>query len=172
MMFFIHHVQTYSNVNNKGREMCDFANSFDHLLVIDECSLDSLKCSFEAKVNELNEKYPKTKPIAFSCGHLDGTCGQFSVKVENDEYRPVCFISYSAVRGFYSFGEGVHQHALAVPGKCSECGCTDDDPCYNPDYGTCSWANEEHTLCSHCADTIIANDPATEHCINTKGGHK
>ena len=64
-MFFIHHVQTYSNVNKKGQEMCEFASSFDRLLIVDECSLDSLKCSFETKVEELNKKFPKTKVITF-----------------------------------------------------------------------------------------------------------
>lgn len=172
MMYFIHHVQVYSTVNKKGREMCDFATSFDHLLITDECALDSLKCCLEAKVNELNKKYPKTKPIKFNGGNLDTSCGQFSVTVENDEYHSICFISYSTVRGYYRFGEGMHSHALAVFGKCSVCGCTDDDPCYHPDYGTCSWANEEHTICSHCADPQIANDSVTEHCINSKGGGK
>ncbi|MFR7808778.1 MAG: hypothetical protein ACLU4N_05595 [Butyricimonas faecihominis] len=48
-------------MNKKGQEMCEFASSFDRLLITDECSLDSLKCSFETKVEELNKKYPKTK---------------------------------------------------------------------------------------------------------------
>ena len=104
-MFFIHHVQTYSNVNKKGQEMCEFASSFDRLLIT-ECSLDSLKCSFETKVEELNKKYPKTKTITFSRGHLDAHGGQFSVKVGHDDCQPVCSVSFSPVRGYYSFGEG------------------------------------------------------------------
>lgn len=107
MMFFIHHVQTYSNVNKKGQEMCEFASSFDRLLITDECSLDALKCSFETKVEELNKKYPKTKTITFSRGHLDAHGGQFSVKVGHDDYQPICSVSFSPVRGYYSFGEGV-----------------------------------------------------------------
>jgi hypothetical protein len=109
MMFFIHHVQTYSNVNKKGQEMCEFALSFDRLLISDECSLDSLKCSFETKVEELNKKYPKTKTITFSRGHLDAHGGQFSVKVGHDDYQPVCSVSFSPVRGHYSFGEGTRE---------------------------------------------------------------
>lgn len=61
MMFFIHHVQTYKNVNRKGQEMCEFAQAYDRILVQDECAMDSLKCEFEKVVKELNEKYPNQK---------------------------------------------------------------------------------------------------------------
>ena len=52
-------------------------------------------------------------------------------------------------------------------GVCKKCGCTDDDPCFNPIYGTCWWVDDSHTLCSHCADVVIAMDPETKHCINS-----
>ena len=54
-------------------------------------------------------------------------------------------------------------------GVCKVCGCTENDPCYHPDWGCCWWADETHELCSHCADAEIANDPCTQHCINSKG---
>lgn len=60
------------------------------------------------------------------------------------------------------------EKASVVPGVCRVCGCTENDPCYHPDYGTCWWADEEHTLCSHCAEKRIAEDPLTAHCVNTK----
>lgn len=52
-------------------------------------------------------------------------------------------------------------------GVCKVCGCTEKDPCYHPEYGFCWWANDNHDLCSHCAE--IGKDPATVHCVNTKG---
>lgn len=52
-------------------------------------------------------------------------------------------------------------------GVCKICGCTDNDPCYHPDYGNCWWVDDTHELCSHCADPEIAEDPATVHCINS-----
>ena len=52
-------------------------------------------------------------------------------------------------------------------GVCRICGCTDDNPCYNPNVGHCWWADESHTICSHCADKAIADDPETKHCINS-----
>ena len=54
-------------------------------------------------------------------------------------------------------------------GICKICGCTDKDPCHNPVYGMCWWVDDTHELCSHCADKDIADDPATQHCINTNG---
>lgn len=40
-------------------------------------------------------------------------------------------------------------------GVCSICGCTIDDPCVHPDYGTCCWANEQKTICSWCAEGVL-----------------
>ena len=54
-------------------------------------------------------------------------------------------------------------------GVCRYCGCTDNDPCYNPNYGNCWWVDKEHTICSHCADELIVNDEGTIHCIVSKG---
>ncbi|MEL7600598.1 MAG: hypothetical protein AAGU18_10950 [Proteiniphilum sp.] len=55
-------------------------------------------------------------------------------------------------------------------GICRECGCTWYDPCFNPKFGTCWWEDDSETICSHCADPDISNDPATEHCINSSSG--
>ncbi len=51
-------------------------------------------------------------------------------------------------------------------GKCEICGCTEDNPCYNPKHGFCGWADDTRTICTHCADKEIAEDPETEHCVN------
>ena len=53
-------------------------------------------------------------------------------------------------------------------GVCRICGCTDDNPCYNPQMGNCWWHDDTHTICSHCADERIASDPETRHCINSE----
>ena len=61
-----------------------------------------------------------------------------------------------------------------IPGVCRVCGCTMSNPCHHPLYGTCWWVDEEYTLCSHCADKVMARgrqvsistDPNTRHCIN------
>lgn len=55
------------------------------------------------------------------------------------------------------------------PGRCRVCGCTNDDPCFNPKHGYCGWADEAMTICTHCADKEIADDPETVHCVNSNG---
>lgn len=52
-------------------------------------------------------------------------------------------------------------------GVCRVCGCTMSNPCYNPEYGYCWWQDAEETLCSHCAEREIFNDPNTVHCVNS-----
>lgn len=52
-------------------------------------------------------------------------------------------------------------------GVCKVCGCTENDPCFHPDWGMCSWVDDTHELCSHCADSEIYNDPQTFHCVNS-----
>lgn len=56
---------------------------------------------------------------------------------------------------------------ILTKGVCRVCGCTEDDPCHNPNVGNCWWADETQTICSHCADKKIAEDPMTKHCINS-----
>ena len=53
-------------------------------------------------------------------------------------------------------------------GVCRVCGCTFSNPCYHPEHGFCWWADDTHTICSHCADPEIAEDERTEHCVNSK----
>lgn len=50
--------------------------------------------------------------------------------------------------------------------KCTKCGCTYNNPCWHPKYGFCWWTNAEHTLCSHCSEKKIKDDPKTVHCVN------
>lgn len=38
---------------------------------------------------------------------------------------------------------------------CRVCGCTEDHACYAPGHGSCWWADEEKTICSHCYDDEI-----------------
>ena len=64
--------------------------------------MDSLKCEFEEVVKELNEKYPNQKKLKFNGHNGDSSGGQWSIKLGDDDSNPVCYISYSKVRGHYS----------------------------------------------------------------------
>lgn len=163
--YFIHYIQTYANVNRKGKEMNEYISKFKDILVMDNCALDALKAEIQTMVGELNEKYPKSKPIRF---REHGS----QWRVDVDENSVVFIMGYSQVRGYYSFGEDFMsiKSLESKPGICKVCGCTEDDPCFNPNVGTCWWADEDHTLCSHCADPKLKSDPETVHCINSEGG--
>ena len=50
-------------------------------------------------------------------------------------------------------------------GVCRICGCTEENGCYHPLHGPCFWVDDSRTLCSHCADEDIADDPETIHCV-------
>ena len=52
-------------------------------------------------------------------------------------------------------------------GVCKVCGCTDNNPCFHPGVGYCWWVDDNHELCSHCADKTIYDDPETVHCVNS-----
>lgn len=166
-MYFIHHIQTYANVNRKGREMVEFISGLKYHLIPDDISLDALKASVEAKVKELNDKYPKSKPIRFRQHDT-------SFRVDVDEYNVVFILTYAKVHGYFVFGEDSLsiEKLPTISGVCKVCGCTEDNPCFNPEHDTCWWVDEDHTLCSHCVDPEIKDDPKTVHCINSKGGMK
>lgn len=71
----------------------------------------------------------------------------------------------------YDYDDLYKELAEPVPGVCSVCGCTEDNPCFHPEEGYCSWVTP--TLCSHCASKKeggygIKDDPQTEHCVNDK----
>lgn len=75
---------------------------------------------------------------------------------------------------FYEKDDLLEALKVPIPGVCRVCGCTEDNPCYHPTYGTCWWVDEDHTLCSHCAETVmvhgrkvnISKDHNTKHCVN------
>lgn len=51
-------------------------------------------------------------------------------------------------------------------GVCKICGCTMNNPCFNPKVGFCWWADESETICSHCALPELKHDSSTVHKVN------
>lgn len=66
----------------------------------------------------------------------------------------------------------IKEYGPATPGTCRICGCSIDNPCYNPNYGFCSWIDKDKTLCSHCANSDIRYSEKTEHCVRTNNTDK
>lgn len=94
-----------------------------------------------------------SRKIAKECRRLEKTHPGFkaSVSIDYDPFKNRCNANIK----------------LLKVGVCRVCGCTWTDPCYNPKYGFCWWADASRTICSHCASQDIAADPATEHCVNS-----
>ena len=85
-------------------------------------------------------------------------------------------LMYLALDDYFSDFEELYKAVdKPIPGVCCVCGCTMENPCYHPEHGNCWWDDSSHTICSHCAETLvdgkkvfpsIKDDPETEHCIN------
>lgn len=169
MLYFVNHLFTYSAKNKACKELLDFIKQFEYVQIQNECSLDALCIFIEEKISEINMTHPKLRPIHFE---RDNSSGRISASIKPLTGSPdyIFFMDICQVRGTFCFSEkaqDIQLQKLAISGICKECGCTEKNPCFHPNHGTCWWANEEHTLCSHCADSEIKDDPQTEHCINT-----
>ena len=68
MISYFIELNEYKPQNRKCAEMAEFANQFGNTLCPDKISFDAFKTELEAKVKELNEKYPKTMPLKISSG--------------------------------------------------------------------------------------------------------
>ena len=54
MMYFTSSLSIISPKNRAWKKLVDWIRRFEHVLILDECSLDALKMEIEAKVNEIN----------------------------------------------------------------------------------------------------------------------
>lgn len=61
-MYFIHYIQTYASVNRKGSELQEYILKFKDCLLKDRNALDDLKEEIHCRIEELDAKYPRTKP--------------------------------------------------------------------------------------------------------------
>ena len=95
----------YKPQNRKCAEMAEFANQFGSTLCPDKISFDAFKTELEAKVKELNEKYPKTMPLKISSGsgfiHID----QDTKTHNNGCDKPVAYFFIYRVKRIYRFSE-------------------------------------------------------------------
>ena len=101
MISYFIELNEYKPQNRKCAEMAEFANQFGNTLCPDKISFDAFKTELEAKVKELNEKYPKTMPLKISSGsgfiHIDQ-----DTKTHN---KPVAYFSLFRGKGIYRFSE-------------------------------------------------------------------
>lgn len=102
--YFIDYIKTYSNTNNKGRELQQFIGQFKQMLVRDEMSMDALKADIEKEIERLNKAYPRTQPLVLNVHQSTGT-GQYTALVDGNSDKIVFLLSWEAVLGTYEFSE-------------------------------------------------------------------
>lgn len=105
MISYFIELNEYKPQNRKCAEMAEFANQFGSTLCPDKISFDAFKTELEAKVKELNEKYPKTMPLKISSGsgfiHID----QDTKTHNNGCDKPVAYFFIYRVKRIYRFSE-------------------------------------------------------------------
>lgn len=105
MMYFTSSLSIISPKNRAWKKLVDWIRRFEHILILDECSLDALKLEIEAKVNEINAEHPKLKPIIFS-GDNSKISGCISARVMSCGCPDTVFnLNYCVVKSTYAFLE-------------------------------------------------------------------
>jgi len=111
-------------------------------------------------------------------GYMAGAGKRVFVMDMSQEVTPE--LMYLALDGYFDSLEELYKAVdKPIPGVCRICGCTEDNPCWHPDHGSCWWVDKTHTLCSHCAEEdnfalrghrylTIKDKPETEHCIRDR----
>lgn len=98
-------LREYRPQNRKCAEMAEFANQFDNTFCPDEISFDAFKAELEAKMKEVNEKYPNTMPLKMSSDigyiHID----QDTKIHHNGCDKPVAYFHVYQIKKVYRFSE-------------------------------------------------------------------
>ncbi len=105
MMYFIQRINTWSPVNQKCKLLQDFVKQFENTLIADDISRDALVEDIRRKVEELNQAYPRTKPLVvdFDICHRDYVSCQPEHNRIEDQYAFTFHIH--PVRRTYRFSE-------------------------------------------------------------------
>lgn len=102
MQYFIDHITTYSNVNNKGRELQAFIEPFAQHLIPNELSLDGLKAEIRDEIERLNKAYPKTKPLILSV-YRGTDYMRWEARVEDNCDKVVFILSLKKILGTFRY---------------------------------------------------------------------
>ena len=183
------HQKLVSLLRDNGHKVYDFTkpNGVSQTNVWDEVKLNQDNCTAaqysEAMTNPVVEKRFENHleamtaadtcilllPCGFSAhseaGFMAGLGKRVFVFSYDQNVKPE--LMYLLYEGYTNYIEDLLKWLEEpIPGVCQVCGCTEDNPCFNPKHGYCSWVDESMTLCSHCANKDIAEDPETIHCVN------
>ena len=107
MMFFIDEPKTYLSVNNKGRAMNDWIQTFTHVLLPDELSRDAFIEGIHAKATMLDKEFPRTIPLHVSISNNEGRCARIEVYPKHNPDKTVFVLHVYLVRGEFLFNESL-----------------------------------------------------------------
>ncbi len=102
--YFIDYIKTYSNTNNKGRELQQFIGQFSQRLVKDDLAMDALKTDIEQEIERLNKAYPRTQSLLLT-NYKSVARGQWTVWVKGNCDKMVFVLHWLEVLGTYQFNE-------------------------------------------------------------------
>ena len=102
--YFIDYIKTYSNTNNKERELQQFIGKYVQRLVKDDLSMDALKAEIEQEIEQLNKAYPRTQQFSLTNYRNMGQ-GQWIVWVKGNCDKMVFVLHWLEVLGTYQFCE-------------------------------------------------------------------
>ena len=168
-------VSITQNLRSAYKEKCLNGKDFKRML-LDRLSVERFNEHFSAMqdADTCILLLPAGRSSHIEAGHMNGMGKRVFVMDTSKEVTPE--LMYLALDDYFSDFEELYKAVdKPIPGVCCVCGCTMENPCYHPEHGNCWWDDSSHTICSHCAETLIdgkkvfpsiKDDPETEHCIN------
>lgn len=109
MMFFVSKINSYSCVNNKGREVQKWLESFAHHLIPNELSKDAWIEGLRLKLQDFDKQFPRSTPLFLDQTSVDAkTPLHFSIYPKDHSDRPVASFYIHKVVGEYRFNEAIH----------------------------------------------------------------
>lgn len=104
MMYYIEMPKTWKAANRKCEEVQEFIKKFEHSLIADDLSFDSIIFEIRHKVDELNDAYPRTKKLVVTGGTK---CNRIYCFPEGRgcDYEYVFIIDANPVRKTYSYAK-------------------------------------------------------------------
>lgn len=107
-MYITTNLTVYQPKNKACKELCDFVRPYEYIIISDDLSLDALIEEIRTKVNEINSKYPRIKPIKFGADNERINASVFT----NGCPDYVFFLSYKKVRSVYQFAEQIKRKEI------------------------------------------------------------
>ena len=108
MMFFVSKINVWSCVNNKGREVQKWLDSFAHHLIPNELSKDALIETIRVKLQDFDKQFPRSTPLVFRKDRVDAESIHFTIYPKDHSEKYVASFCIHKVVGEYRFNEAIY----------------------------------------------------------------